>query len=146
MKIRKFKKKDAERCSEIIYKCIDLSKRTTSKDKTFLYNYYPPKKIIKYSKKSDFFVVTHNNKIIGMGRLEKNKIATIYFDPQFHKKGGGTLIMKKLEAIAKKRKLKKIFLEALLQATGFYEKRDFKKIKRLYKPLNSMKMEKILKK
>jgi N-acetylglutamate synthase-like GNAT family acetyltransferase len=142
MKIRNFKKSDAKRCSEIIYSCVDLSKKTTKSDKDHLKKIYTPLKTAKLLEKSDFFVVENNKKVIGMGRLQNNKIATIYFDPKFHKKGGGRLIMGKLEALAKKRKLRKIWLESLLQSIGFYEKLGFKKVKRLYHPVNSFKMVK----
>lgn len=144
MKIRKFEKGDGERCNEIIYQCIKISKKTTKLDKKYLERIYTPKRIMALSKKSDFFVVKNKGKVIGMGRLEGPRIATIYFDPEFHKGGGGTLIIKRLEGLAKNRKLKKVYLEALLQAIGFYEKCGFKKVKRLYQPMNSYLMEKII--
>ncbi len=144
MKPHKFKKRDAEKCSKIIYSCVDTSKRTTKKDREFLKKVYTPQEIIKLPKISDFFVVMHNKKIIGMGRLEKSKIATVYFDPKFHRKHGGTLIMSHLEKLARKKKLKKVYVESLLQSTGFYKKLGFKKVKRLKNPVNSMKMKKRL--
>jgi N-acetylglutamate synthase-like GNAT family acetyltransferase len=144
MKLRKFKKQDAEKCSKIIYSCVDTSKKTTKKDREYLKKIYTPQEIIKLPKISDFFVVTHNKKIIGMGRLEKSKIATVYFDPKFHRKRGGTLIMSHLEKLARKKKLKRIYLESLLQSTGFYKKLGFKKKKFQTKPIRSWKMEKRL--
>ena len=118
--------------------------KKTSKDRKFLKDYYTPEKIIVYSKKSDLFVAVFRKKVIVCGRLEKNKIAKVYFDTKFHKRGDGKLIMEKLESLARKRKLKKIWLESLLQSTGFHEKCGFKKIKRLYKTPTSVKMEKLL--
>ncbi len=144
MIIRKFKQKDAEMCQEIIYDCIEISKKTTRSDKENLRKKYSLKKIIGYSKISDFFICGEKRNVIGMGRLEGNKLATIYFDPKFHGRGGGTLIIKKLESLARRRKIRRVYLEALLQAVGFYEKNGFKKLKRILKPINSMKMEKIL--
>jgi N-acetylglutamate synthase-like GNAT family acetyltransferase len=144
MKLRKFKKSDAKRCSEIIYACVDISKKTTIKDKEFLKRIYAPIKIEKLPEKSDYFVIEKNKKIVGQGRLHKYKIATVYFDPKFHKKGGGKMILKKLESLAKTREIKRVWLESLLQSTGFYEKCGFKKVKRMYKPINAMRMEKKL--
>lgn len=144
MKIRKFKKSDAEKCKEIIYSCVNSAKHMNLKERKFLKDYYTSEKIIRYSKKSDFFVVLNNKKIIGMGRLEKSKIATLYFSPKFHRKGGGRLIVKKLTQIAKKKKLKKVYVESLLQSPGFYKKLGFVKIKLLKKPIRSWKMEKVL--
>ena len=82
--------------------------KKTSKDRKFLKDYYTPEKIIVYSKKSDLFVAVFRKKVIVCGRLEKNKIAKVYFDTKFHKRGDGKLIMEKLESLARKRKLKKI--------------------------------------
>jgi N-acetylglutamate synthase-like GNAT family acetyltransferase len=144
MKLRKFKKSDAKRCSEIIYACVDISKKTTIKDKEFLKRIYSSIKIEKLPEKSDYFVIEKNKKIIGQGRLHKYKIATVYFDPKFHRKGGGKMILEKLEALARKRKINIIWLDSLLQSIGFYEKCGFKKVKRIYKPINAMRMEKKL--
>jgi len=145
MNIRKFIKKDAERCSGIIYACLATAKKLSAKDRDFLRNYYTPKNLIKHSKEADLFVVEKSKKIIGMGKLNDNLIATVYFEPKFHRKGGGTLIIKRLEKLAKSRKIKKIYLYALLQAIKFYEKLGFKKIRKIKTPVESMKMEKILK-
>ncbi len=144
IKIRKFIKKDVDICKKIIYDYILASKKTTTKDKERLFAKYTHEKILKNSEKSDFFVFERNKKIIGMGRLEKNKVATIYFDLNFHGKGGGTKIIQKLESIAKQKRLKKIWLKSLLQSMGFYEKVGFKKIRRIYSPINEMRMEKKL--
>lgn len=142
MKIRKFKKTDAKDCNKIIYSCLDVAKKMTKKDKAFLKEFYTIENILMLPKISSFFVVENNEKIIGMGRLEKNKIATIYFKPKYQRKGGGSLIMKHLEKLAKKNKIKIIYLESLLQSTGFYENLGFRKIKRLKSPVNSYRMEK----
>jgi ribosomal protein S18 acetylase RimI-like enzyme len=65
-------------------------------------------------------------------------------DQRFQGNGRGTLMIMKLSDLAKKRKIRRVYLEALLQAVGFYKKNGFKKLKRIFKPINSMKMEKIL--
>ena len=144
MKIRKFKKRDAGRCSEIIYFCAKISKKTTKKDREFLRRVYTPEKISKLAEKSDFFVMEDKGKVIGSGRLQNIKIATIYFDPKFHKKGGGTLMLRTLEKLAKKRGKKRVWLDSLLQSARFYERCGFEKVKRMYKPINAMRMGKKL--
>ena len=145
MKIRRFKKGDEKICSEVIYSCVDNAKKLTKKEKDFLKRYYTPEKILKLTKKSYFFVVTQKKKLIGMGRLEKNKIATIYFDMEYQRKRGGTLIMNYLEKFALKKAIKKVFLEALLQAVGFYKKKGFKRVKLKKIPIRCYKMSKNLK-
>jgi len=144
MRIRKFKKGDENLCCNIINSCYDIAKKMTKEDKEYLRKYYSIKNILKLPENSSFFVVINNSEIIGMGRLEKEKIATIYFKPEYHRKRGGTLIIKHLEKLAKKNKLKKIYLESLLQSTEFYEKLGFKKVKKTKIPVNSYRMEKII--
>jgi N-acetylglutamate synthase-like GNAT family acetyltransferase len=142
MKIRKFKNSDAKRCNAIIYSCIDNAKKIKSKERAYLKMIYTKEKIKSFPKKSDFFVVTHNKKIVGTGRLEKSKIATIYFSSDFRKKGGGTFIILHLLKRAKSCGLKKVYVESLLQSTEFYKKLGFGKKKLLKKPIQSWKMEK----
>jgi len=142
MKIRKFRKKDSDICSRIIYDCITVAKKMNKKEKELLKDFYTPEKIIKLSEKSDFFVVQKNKQLIGTGRLEKNKIATLYIEPEYQRKGIGTLIVNRLIKRARRNGFKKVYVEALLQSVGFYEKNGFKKVRILQKPIRAYKMEK----
>ena len=142
IKIRKFRKGDSKICSRIIYDCVDVAEKLNKKEKEVLRKDYTSENIIKLSKKSNFFVVENNRKVIGMGRLEKNKIATLYIKPRYQRKRIGTLIINYLIKKAQKKNIKKVYLEALLQAIGFYEKQGFKKIRILQKPIRCYKMEK----
>ena len=144
IKIRKLRKDDSRICSRIIYDCVDVAEKLNKKEKEVLRKDYTSENIIKLSKKSNFFVVENNRKVIGMGRLEKNKIATLYIKPRYQRKRIGTLIINYLIKKAQKKNIKKVYLEALLQSIGFYEKKGFKKIRILRKPIRCYKMEKIL--
>ena len=144
IKIRKFRKSDSKICSRIIYDCVAVAKKLNQKEKEFLRNFYFSENIVKPSKKSDFFVAEKNRKIIGMGRLEKRKIATLYISPGEQRKRIGTLIINYVIKKAQKKNIKKVELEALLQSIGFYQKQGFKKIKILRKPIRCYKMEKFI--
>lgn len=48
-----------------------------------------------------------NGIVLGCGRLERDKIWTVYIDPKFQRKDIGTAIMNKLENFAKKKRYKK---------------------------------------
>ncbi|PIR72618.1 MAG: hypothetical protein COU42_00685 [Candidatus Nealsonbacteria bacterium CG10_big_fil_rev_8_21_14_0_10_36_24] len=144
IKIRKFRKSDSKICSRIIYDCVAVAKKLNQKEKEFLRNFYFSENIVKLSKKSDFFVAEKNRKIIGMGRLEKRKIATLYISPGEQRKRIGTLIINYVIKKAQKKNIKKVELEALLQSIGFYQKQGFKKIKILRKPIRCYKMEKFI--
>lgn len=129
IKIRKFKKSDAVRCKEVIDQCADVSKKMTKKEKESLKQYYSLKRILELQKGSDFFVVEKDKKVIGTGRLNKNKITTLYIDPKYHKQGMGTLMLDRLFEKAKKQNRRSVCLDSLLQAVDFYIKKGFKKIK-----------------
>ena len=144
IKIRKFRKSDSKICSRIIYDCVAVAKKLNQKEKEFLRNFYFSENIVKLSKKSDFFVAEKNRKIIGMGRLEKRKIATLYIKPESQRKKIGTLIINYIIKKAQKKNIKKVEIEALLQSIGFYQKQGFKKIKILRKPIRCYKMEKFI--
>lgn len=144
IKIRKFRKSDSDICSKIIYKCVAVAKKLNQKEKEFLRNFYFSENIVKLSKESDFFVAENNKKVIGMGRIEKNKIATLYIKAEEQRKRIGTLIINYLIKKAQKKNIKKVYLEALLQSIGFYQKQGFKKIKVLRKPIRCYKMEKFI--
>ena len=144
IKIRKFRRDDSKICSGIIYDCVDVAKRLNKKEKEVLRKDYLPENIVKLSKKSDFFVVENNEKVIGMDRLEKRKIATLYIKPESQRKKIGTLIINYIIKKAQKKNIKKVEIEALLQSIGFYRKQGFKKIKILRKPIRCYKMEKLI--
>ncbi len=144
LKIRKFRRNDSDICSGIIYECVAVAKKLNKKEKEVLRKDYTSENIVKLSKKSDFFVVENNGKVIGMGRLEKNKIATLYIKLGYQRKKIGTLIINYIIKKAQKKNIKKVYLEALLQSIGFYQKQGFKKIKILRKPIRCYKMEKLI--
>ena len=131
-------------CSRIIYECVAVAKKLNKKEKEFLRNFYFSENIVKLSKESDFFVVENNGKVIGMGRLEKKKIATLYIKPEEQGKRIGTLIINYIIKKAQKKNIKKVYLEALLQSVGFYQKQGFKKVKILRKPVQCYKMGKFI--
>ena len=140
--IKKIREEFLKKVQEIIYSCIDISKKLNEKEKFFLRKKYSIKNLNKYKKESAFFVVFSNKKIIASGRLTKRKeIATIYVDPKFHRKGAGSFIVNFLINLAKKKKFNLVFVRSLLQSVGFYEKLGFKKKRLLKKPIRVMRME-----
>ena len=145
MKIRKFRKKDSDVCSKIIYDCVFFARKLGEKEKKFLKDFYAPQKIAEISRVSDFFVAQKNKKVVGTGRLKGEKIATLYVDPKYQRNGIGTLIINYLIKRARRKNLGKVYVESLLQSVSFYEKKGFKKTKALKKPVRALKMEKKLK-
>ncbi|MCW8966171.1 MAG: GNAT family N-acetyltransferase [Candidatus Pacearchaeota archaeon] len=141
-KIRKAKKDDLFKIQDIIYACSYIGYKQ-NKDTEDIRNHYILPNLKKYLQNSDFFCFTKNKQILATLRLnKKNEICTIYVDPEHHKKGIGTQIIKYLEKLAKKKNIKKVHLHARTSAIGFYEKLGYKKAKNSKQRDNLM--EKIL--
>lgn len=120
-KIRKVNKKDLLRCQDIIYECSYVGEK--NQDKIWsLRKQYTLDNLNKYLKRSDFFCFVFKGGVIGICRLDKNEICTIYVLPKYHRKGVGTQLVQKIEKLAKEKKLKKIHLCAREYAIGFYKK------------------------
>lgn len=144
IKIKKISKKESLEASKLIGECINVAKKLSDRDKEFLKKFYSLENIIRLVHKSKFYVAKINNKIIGTGRLEGSKIAGLYILPEYQKKGIGSVIIQKLESVAKKSNIKKVHLHSLLQSINFYNVMDYKKVRLLLKPVKAYKMEKRL--
>lgn len=129
MKIRKAKK-DYKRCQEIIYACVEDIKLIPNVKK-FLKKRYTLSGIKRFSKTSCIYVFENKGVVQASGKLSNRggEIGMIYVFPKYQKQKIGTKIMRYLESLAKKRGLKKVHVDALLPAVGFYKKLSYKKIK-----------------
>lgn len=83
------------------------------------------KQDINHQKVNLFF---DEDEVIGTGTLEENHITRVFVLPKCQRKGYGQWIMQQLEQqIAKQ--YKKVYLDASLPATQFYEKIGYKTVK-----------------
>jgi len=130
MKIRRFRKQDAQECADLIKNTIVKSGDLKKKEQEQIINKSKPDKLIKKMKTKKYFVCIHNNKIIGIGALDQGEVKTMYVSYRFHRRGVGSLILKKIEKEAKKSKLKKLFLYTHPEAYKFYLKNNFEVIKK----------------
>ena len=86
-------------------------------------------KIDESLKNSNSFVAVIDEKIVGFGDINKNgHLHRIYTHKDHQGKGTATTILKKLEAIAKQKNIKKIKLVSTITAKTFYEKYGYKTI------------------
>lgn len=126
IKIRKFEKKDAEQASKIIFENIEHSRHLNKKEKEIIKKRSKPEKLIKRSKKADYFVCEKNKKIIAIGGLMRNEIRTMYTSLKYQNRGIGSRILKKIENHAKKKGKKKLFLYTHKRAFKFYQQNGYK--------------------
>ena len=87
--------------------------------------------------KESFHIIAcdENNNIIGVGRLHSNneteaQIRYMVVNPEYANKGVGKSILLGLEEKAKQKQCKIIMLDARENAIGFYEKNNYKSLKK----------------
>ena len=123
MNIREAEEKDRTRCLKIIVSCLH---EINSKD-------YSPEIIetlsnryTKYFMKipeTHTIIIESNKKVLGTaGITRRGQIRDVFIDIQHHRKGLGTLLMKKLEEIAMIKKKRRVFLFAAISSVDFYTK------------------------
>jgi predicted N-acetyltransferase YhbS len=129
--IRKLKKEDAKKVSNIIRKCLREvnSKDYPKKAITSLCNFFTPSLIIRNLKDRTIFVAVENDKVIGTASLKDDTVFTVFVNPNIHGKGIGSKLMDKVESLAKKNGYKIIKVPSALTSFEFYKKRGYKKIK-----------------
>ena len=93
--------------------------------------------------KSYHIMVIQDSEIVGVGRLHRveNYLFQIRFmavSPNKREKGVGTIIIQKLESIARKNDANKIILHARVKAISFYKKNGYKIIKKTHKIMNKI--------
>ncbi len=129
--IRKFRKKDVEECSKIIEVCVNQSKEISKRAKNNIKSSSTTEELIERMKRRDYFICEKNGKILGIGALNKNQVRTMYILPRYQNKGIGTLILKRIEKEAKRRRIKKLFLHTYLKAPKFFLKNNFNIVKKI---------------
>lgn len=128
--IRKFKNTDSAECAQLIYRSLDTYVDLSLEAKEYIKRNNTPEGLIKKSKLIYMVVVEKNKKILGTGALDKNEIRGMFTDINHQGKGIGTKIIKHLEDCAKKR-YKKVFLHAALNAIQFYKKQGYVEVQLL---------------
>jgi GNAT superfamily N-acetyltransferase len=136
MRIRRFRKEDAGKCSDIIRKCFqtvnsrDYSKKSIEEQ----VENNSPKNLIERSKKTSYFVAAEKNNILGIGGYDKIKVHTFFVDSRFHRKGIGKKILERVLSEAKKDGIETLDAWSTFYAEGFYSSFGFRKIREFTLP------------
>jgi|DewCreStandDraft_4_1066084.scaffolds.fasta_scaffold12256_3 GNAT superfamily N-acetyltransferase len=72
---------------------------------------------------------------VATGYLHKNTVGGMYVHPDFQGRGYGKTVLQALLALARKKKIKKVVLDATLLAEKFYRKAGFKTIDFVYQEM-----------
>lgn len=136
MIIRRFRDEDAKEIYEIIKDCflkLDLGKHT-KEGIAFQIESNSPEKLIKRSKRVNYFVAEIDGELVGICGYDEIKIHTCFVDPHQHKKGIGQKLLLKVLKEAKNKGIKKLISWSTLSAIPFYTKFGFKGSKELKLP------------
>lgn len=139
MRIRKFRKEDAKGVSNVICRAQRETLAGVYPKKVIekFCDWSSPSGVLKKSEKRDYWVALEETsksvkkeKIIGICGIEKERIKTMFVHPNFHKKGVGRKLLKKVESVAKKRKIKLMRVESTTYAEPFYAKCGYERIRK----------------
>ena len=149
MKIRKAKKEDAQEITKLRRDNLGKidSNKYLKKVVDFLIKRDTIERNLKHIKERDFFCLVEDNVILGTIGLDKDEVTDMFIKSNFVRKGLGSKLIKFIERHAKKKGLKKIWLESAQFSKVFYEKNGFKMKKIVDKGNNKINylMEKKLK-
>ncbi len=136
MLVRRFKKEDAIKASNVIKKTLLTTNKKDYPKKTIdaLIFFNKPKKLIERSKITKLFVAVDKDVILGIGGYEDDHLQCFFVNPSFHKKGIGQKIFDRVIKDMTKEGYKKIYSNSTRYAEKFYEKNGFKKIKKETSP------------
>jgi len=133
IRVRKFRKEDAVEVSSIIKKGFRsiISDDYPKESVEWQIRENSPKNLIEKAKNVNYYVATDDNKIVGFGGYNAEKVHTFFVDPESHGKGIGSKILERVLADAKKEGIKSVKCWATFNAVKFYSKFGFKKLKEL---------------
>jgi len=134
MIIRKFRSKDAKDVCKIVSKSFKefvAHDFTKTKANEWLKEMTPNKQIER-AKTRDVYVAIIKNKIVGMIEAVPNKrISRLFVDKKYHNKSIASSLLKSIERLYYRRGARKITVWSSLYAVKFYEKRGYKKSRRI---------------
>ena len=130
MRVRKFRKEDAQKVSNIVKKnLLEINSKKYSKDTVnALINDSTPTRLIEKSKTRHYYVAIENNEILGIGGYENDDIHTFFVKPRNHGKGIGKKLMERVLKDAKKEGVKIMNSASTHYAEKFYASLGFKRI------------------
>jgi len=146
IKIRKFTKKDTANTALLmvkVYKKFNQGEATKKGLQEYVDSVHPdkvpPEKLYKKLHKPVAYVVTDNDKIVGIIRGTPDRINSLFVDGKYQKQGIGKKLVEFFVRVAKKQNVQFIKVRSSVFAVSFYEAMGFKKTTGLRQP-HGMKM------
>ena len=134
--IRLFENSDSHEAAQIIKRNLfkvnirDYDKKVIQKIAKDL----TPRKLRHMKKQRIFFVASKGGHIVGTIMLQNSSISEVFVDPDLHNMHIGSSLMEHVESLALEKNIAQLNLHASLTAVGFYEKRGYKRVKKVDDP------------
>lgn len=131
MRVRKFRKTDATKASNIVKRGFEISNARFYKKSSITEQVEAnsPKNLIEKAKNVQYFVAVEKDEILGIGGYDTKKVHTLFVNPEHQGKGIGKKIIERILSEAEKDGIKSLDSWSTFQAEKFYAKAGFKKIK-----------------
>src|SRR3989344_2471875 len=129
IKIRKFKKKDAVKASNIIKQgwLSIISKEYPEKAVENQIKENSPKKIFEKSKQVHYYLAICNEKVLGIGGYNQEKVQAFFVKPGIRRKGIGSKIMARVLKRARREGIQSLDCWSTYGAERFYNSFGFKR-------------------
>ena len=146
--IREIENRDVKKVSKLIQKTYDVTIRNSKTYSNELVNYliqkYSSDEIKERMKTRKFFVAIYNESIVGIIGLKRDRLSTLYVDPDYLGKGIATKLYERFKEEALSKGISHILVESSEYAKPFYEKMGFKEVKKIDKEIKGEKYQDIL--
>jgi len=141
MRIRKFTSNDAQQAVKLIVHSFTktVAKEYSKKGQASFLKEETMDRYREIWKTRDLFVAEHKGKIVGI--IEGNRkdtITRLFVHPKYFRMGVANTLMKRIEAMFRRRGITKVRVFSSLFAITFYEKSGFKKSRGLITYKNGM--------
>jgi N-acetylglutamate synthase-like GNAT family acetyltransferase len=132
--IRKARPEDAAAISTLIIAAI---KETNAQDypASFIEKLpenFSPEQIISRMLAREIYISLNDGKITGTASLDKSTIRSVFVMPRLQGLGIGLALMKHIEELATKNKIKELTAPSSITAEGFYQKLGYAKVREEY--------------
>ena len=133
IKIRKFKKKDAVKASNVIRQgwLSIISKEYPEKAVENQIKENSPKKIFEKSKQVHYYLAICNEKVLGIGGYNQEKVQAFFVKPGIRRKGIGSKIMARVLKRARREGIQSLDCWSTYSAERFYDSFGFKRKHRI---------------
>jgi putative acetyltransferase len=134
LSIQRLRPNDVENVSKLIRTTLkDINIKDYSYDVIHnLFDYYSPANILTMSHNQLICVALLDNRIVGTVSLKDYSILALFVKSNMLKQGIGTLLMKHIESLARKKGYQLVTIESSITASDFYRKLGYQTITSKY--------------